>query len=194
MLPGIAVFIGGLVLLLSANRITASVGGWFAVAGGAWFTLGTTFATLFHLGSPGRPAGGSEGLRVIEFLAYFDGLGVVISILASLALGRLSVRSVRDVRSAQRREVEEEIEQRRQAEYAEARRARLADADPSRGAEGRPAHNSHAVNPDESGDKHFGRDGLLHRHGHQHEDATTTPAEPPAQSSGEATALSGDRD
>ena len=125
-LPGIAVFVGGLVLLLSANRITASIGGWVAVAGGVWFVLGTTFESLFHLGSPGTPAGSSHTLRVIESLALFSGLGALIIILATLALGRLSVRSVRDVRSAQRREVEQELELRRRADYARAREAEVA--------------------------------------------------------------------
>jgi hypothetical protein len=125
-LPGIAVALGGLMLLLTANRITASVGGWLAVAGGAWLVVGNNLADLFHIGSPGTPLGSSKELRALEALTFFDGLGALVLILASLALGRLSVRSVRDVRSAQRREVEAEAEKRRQDAYAESHRDQVA--------------------------------------------------------------------
>jgi hypothetical protein len=126
-LPGAVVFIGALLLLLSANRITASFGGWLALAGGAWFIIGINCADLFHLGSVGAPLGSSKGQRLLENLTFFDGLGAITLFLAAGALGRLSIRSVRDVRAAQRREVDAEAEQQRQDAYAESRRRQLAD-------------------------------------------------------------------
>ena len=125
-LPGIVTAVGGLMLLLSSNRFTAGFGGWLAIAGGAWFVVGNDLASLFHIGSPGTPLGSSSGLRALEALAFFDGLGALILVLASLALGRLSVRSVRDVRTAQRREIEAEAERQRQEAYEQSRREQLA--------------------------------------------------------------------
>lgn len=126
-LPGVIVFVGALLLLLSANRITASFGGWLAIAGGAWFIVGINCADLFHLGSVGAPLGSGKGQRLLESLTFYDGLGAIIVFLAAGALGRLSIRSVRDVRAAQRREVDAEAEQQRQDAYAESRRRQLAD-------------------------------------------------------------------
>jgi hypothetical protein len=128
-LPGAVTVLGGLFLLLAANRITTSVGAWLGVAGGAWFIVGTDVADLLNIGSPGTPLGSSKGLRALESLACFDGLGAVILFVAAGALGRLSVRSVRDVRAAQRREAEAEAEQRRQLAYQDARQRQLEDPD-----------------------------------------------------------------
>ena len=129
-LPGAVVIFGALLLLMSTNRITASAGGWLAVAGGAWFVVGGNFADLLHLGSVGVPRGNNKGLRLLESLTFFDGLGALILFLAAGAVGRLSVRSVRDVRAAQRREVGAEIEERRANAYQEQRRRELDKHDP----------------------------------------------------------------
>lgn len=119
-LPGGVTILGGLMLLLAANRIATSFGAWLAVAGGAWFIVGNGLASLLHLGNPGAPRGTSKFQKAIEFLALFDGLGAIILFIAALALGRLSVRSVRDVKAAQKREAEAE------AEAEEQRRAQVA--------------------------------------------------------------------
>jgi hypothetical protein len=102
--PGAATFLGGLMLLSTANRAVAVLGGWLATAGGAWFVVGPIVATLSTAAwtDPGTPVG-SHTRQVVERLSFFDGLGVVILILAAHASGRLSVRSVRDVRAADRR-------------------------------------------------------------------------------------------
>jgi len=105
-LPGAVTAVGGLVLLASANRITASLGAWLGVAGGAWFVVGPQLAPVLHVGSIGTPTSTSSGVRALESLAYFYGLGAVILFLAAGALGRLSVRSIRDVKAARRRQAE----------------------------------------------------------------------------------------
>ncbi|MBJ7467127.1 MAG: hypothetical protein JHD38_26055 [Mycolicibacterium sp.] len=96
-LPGVVAVIGGLLLLVSRNRATAMLGGWLAVAAGAWFVVGRALAAPLALGNVGSPVAVTEAKRVVLELAYFSGLGALIVFLAAVAVGRLSVRSVRDV-------------------------------------------------------------------------------------------------
>ena len=96
-LPGAAVAIGGLILLMSRHRVTAVFGGWLALAGGVWFVVGQQVSTLWNHGqSISGPLYGGTTRRFLEQMGYFDGLGVVVVALAAFALGRLAVRSVRD--------------------------------------------------------------------------------------------------
>jgi hypothetical protein len=102
-LPGVAMFLGGLLLIGARRRAIAVVGGWLGVAGGAWFIVGPTVAMLWGGSMPGAPIGapiGSEGLRVVELLGYFYALGAAGLTLSALALGRLSMIDVRDVDAA----------------------------------------------------------------------------------------------
>lgn len=96
-LPGVVAVIGGLLLLVSRNRATAMLGGWLAVAAGAWFVVGRALAAPLALGNVGSPVAVTEAKQVVLELAYFSGLGALIVFLAAVAVGRLSVRSVRDV-------------------------------------------------------------------------------------------------
>ena len=102
-LPGVAVVIGGLILLASSYRPAALFGGWLAALGGAWFAVGNVLAPALHGGSvtAGTPVG-STLTRAVEQIGFFTGLGVVIVLFAAMALGRLSVISVRDARLAER--------------------------------------------------------------------------------------------
>lgn len=101
-LPGAVTVVGGLLMLMSRNRATASLGAWLTVAAGAWFVVGRALAGLLGLGNAGAPVAGTDTKRVWLELTYFYGLGALIVFLGALALGRLSVRSVRDVEYAQR--------------------------------------------------------------------------------------------
>jgi hypothetical protein len=102
-LPGVAAFVGGFLLLVSANRGTASIGAWLAAAAGVWFIIGPTLTGPLHLGTLGSPATGGVTWGALIWFALFYGLGAAILFLAATALGALSVRSVRDVQHAQRR-------------------------------------------------------------------------------------------
>jgi len=102
--PGAAAFLGGLLLLFSANRAVASLGTWLGIAGGAWLIIGPQLETVLDIGSTGTPTGTSNGVIALERLFYFDAIGAAILLVAAVALGRLSVRSVGDVRAARRRE------------------------------------------------------------------------------------------
>ena len=95
-LPGVVTAFGGLLVLISANRIRGSLGGWLAAIAGAWFVVGQTLAPLLHLGNIGQPLSQTNRGRAAAQLGYFDGLGVVILFLAAFALGRLAVVGLRD--------------------------------------------------------------------------------------------------
>src|SRR3954452_5373708 len=50
-LPGVAAFVGGFLLLTSAHRARAAVGAWLAIAAGAWFVVGPTVSRLWNDGT-----------------------------------------------------------------------------------------------------------------------------------------------
>lgn len=97
-LPGVATAVGGLLLIVSRNRGSAMLGGWLAALGGAWFVVGRVVAPLVSVGSVGDPVGATDRKRVAVELAYFSGLGVLITFLAGAALARMAFRLARDVR------------------------------------------------------------------------------------------------
>ncbi|MBF6205244.1 MULTISPECIES: hypothetical protein [Nocardia] len=96
-LPGVAAIIGGLLMLVSRNRIVASFGGWLAVAAGVWFVIGPVLAEPLRIGDVGDPVATSDLKRAVLQLTYFHGLGALILFFAATSLGRLSVRSARDI-------------------------------------------------------------------------------------------------
>jgi MFS family permease len=102
-LPGAVAFAGGLLLLVSASRLMALVGGWLAAAAGAWLVVGPPLADVLNLNAGTPDPSSSSGARAAESLLFFFGIGAVILFVASVALGRLSVTSMRDIRAAERR-------------------------------------------------------------------------------------------
>jgi hypothetical protein len=106
--PGCAVFLGGLLLVVSASRVVASFGGWLAAAGGAWLIVGPVLADVANISLGTPDPSSSTNVQALESLLFFYGVGAVIVFLSGLGLGRLSVRSVRDVRAAERRLAEEQ--------------------------------------------------------------------------------------
>ncbi|WP_231645897.1 hypothetical protein [Mycolicibacterium mengxianglii] len=101
-LPGAVAVIGGLLLLTSRNRASATLGAWLGVIAGAWFVVGRAFSSVLSMGEIGVPAAATPAKTLALDLAFFSGLGAVIVFVAAAALGRLSIRSVRDVTYAQR--------------------------------------------------------------------------------------------
>jgi hypothetical protein len=101
-LPGAATVLGGLLLILSGNRITAMVGGWLAVLAGAWFVIGGQIAPMLGIGSAGDPIAVTERKRAALEISYFSGLGAVIVFVGAVAVARLAVRSASDAEALAR--------------------------------------------------------------------------------------------
>ncbi|WP_410876321.1 hypothetical protein [Nocardia sp. A7] len=101
-LPGGVAIVGGLLMLMSRNRLVASFGGWLSVAAGVWFVIGPFLAELLRLGDIGVPVASSDLKRALLELTFFYGLGALILFFAASSLGRLSVRSTRDIAFAER--------------------------------------------------------------------------------------------
>ena len=103
-LPGIAVALGGFIVLASARRPLAILGAFVAVLGGAWFVVGNLLSALWNHGTPeaGIPVGGNLTRLALEELGFFIGLGVIIVFFAALALGRFAVVGVKETALAER--------------------------------------------------------------------------------------------
>ena len=93
--PGAAAALGGLIMLYSTRRSTASFGGLLALAGGLWLVAGPTFSMLWNDGSPATGAAiGDNGTRVLEWLGFFYGTGALVTLFASYGLGFLAALPV----------------------------------------------------------------------------------------------------
>jgi hypothetical protein len=90
-LPGAAVFLGGILLIIATGRHVALFGALLAAAAGAWFTLGTTLSPLWnnHVTLGGSPASSTQFMRIMEQLGFFSALGLVIMFVAAAAFGRI---------------------------------------------------------------------------------------------------------
>jgi hypothetical protein len=94
-LPGAAAVIGGLMLLASTTRRSASFGSLLALAGGLWFVAGLSMSMLWNGGDPATGAAlGDTGTRVLEWIGFFYGTGALITMLASYELGFLAALPV----------------------------------------------------------------------------------------------------
>ena len=91
-LPGAAVFLGGILLMIATGRHVALFGALLAAVAGAWFTLGTVLSPLWnhHVPMGGSSASNTVYMRIMEQLGFFTALGVVIVFIAAVALGRIA--------------------------------------------------------------------------------------------------------
>ena len=91
-LPGAAVVLGGVLLIIATGRHVALFGAMLAAAAGAWFTLGPVLSPLWNnqMTLGGSPAGATVYTRIMEQLGFFSALGVVIVFFAAGALGRIA--------------------------------------------------------------------------------------------------------
>jgi hypothetical protein len=91
LLPGIATAYGGLMLLglLGSVRVAPAFGALVALAGGAWFVVGSEFSRLWT--TPPADGTGSDWMVIATNLGYHEGLGLAIVALSAFALGLLAL-------------------------------------------------------------------------------------------------------
>jgi hypothetical protein len=108
-LPGAAVFLGGVLLIIATGRHIALFGAVLAAAAGAWFALGTMLSPLWNANVTlgGTPVGSTVLLRIMEQIGFFTGLGVAVALIAAAAAGRITAvaAGLREVRPARARTV-----------------------------------------------------------------------------------------
>jgi hypothetical protein len=100
-LPGIGAFLGGALLTVTAHRALALFGSWVAALSGAWFVVGTVITPWWNPGFIGTPSGDAHH-GVWEQLGMFTGIGLVVLLLAAIAIGRATVFGIRDLPGGQR--------------------------------------------------------------------------------------------
>jgi hypothetical protein len=103
-IPAAAVLLGGLLAVISRNRGVGIIAGIVATLGGIWFSLGQTFMHVVlkksvSAGGPILHAGATAtGLRAtLETLTLFGGLGLVVVLVAAVAMGRFSLIAATDI-------------------------------------------------------------------------------------------------
>lgn len=118
-LPGVATALGGLMLLLSSNRLMALAGGWIAAVAGLWFCVGPVLSTLWNDGvsAAGVPVGTSTVRTTVEQIGFFAGLGAVIIFFAAVAIGRLTVVGVSDLRRTDKRQFDDRTQEDERREH-----------------------------------------------------------------------------
>jgi hypothetical protein len=99
-LPGVVAVIGGLLMLRGARRATISLGAMLGLAAGLWFLAGPTVSTLWHDGAlTVGPAMGAHTLtRALEWIGFFYGVGALLTLVSSYALGFIAALPVVDER------------------------------------------------------------------------------------------------
>src|SRR6478609_3210922 len=95
LVPGI-VAVGGLMVMRSGNRATATLGAQLALAAGIWLIIGRELSLLWTSSWTEPPTGGTDK-QALELLTYFYGAGALITALAGFTLGRVSARHAGDV-------------------------------------------------------------------------------------------------
>ena len=92
-LPSIAAVVGGLLLIAAGPWFAGRIGALLALAGGVWFAVGPDVSRLWHAGGAQGIAHGNGTKRMLEYLTFHSGLGVLIAACAGFALpGVLALR------------------------------------------------------------------------------------------------------
>jgi len=96
-IPGAVAVIGALMMMGSIRRGGVATGSTWAMWAGIWFVVGPVISQLWNHGVPqtGLPLHSGAFLRTMEQLAFHSGIGVVITALAGIALGRVTPYRVR---------------------------------------------------------------------------------------------------
>jgi hypothetical protein len=99
-LPGIVAVIGGFMLLSGTRRGGMSLGAMLALAAGLWFIVGPQVSTLWNDGQMtiGPAVAKHNFSRMLEWIGFHYGLGGLITMFSSYALGFIAALPIVDER------------------------------------------------------------------------------------------------
>ena len=99
-LPAIVAVVGGFILMTSSTRASSMLGGLLALAAGLWFIVGVNVSILWNHGAitVGPPMGAHNITRMLEWIGFFYGVGALITMFSSYALGFLAALPIVDER------------------------------------------------------------------------------------------------
>jgi hypothetical protein len=93
MLPGIAIFAGGLLLTMPSTGM-GGLGTLLAFVGGAWLLVGPSLFPLWTASNGVRPIPHSESMEALLWIGYFYGTGGLTMYLTGMANGLFARRRV----------------------------------------------------------------------------------------------------
>jgi hypothetical protein len=99
-LPAIVAVVGGLILMGGMTRVSMMFGGLLALAAGLWFIVGPNVSMLWNHGAitVGPPMGRHNITRTLEWIGFFYGVGGLITMFSSYALGFMAALPIVDER------------------------------------------------------------------------------------------------
>jgi hypothetical protein len=99
-LPGIVAVIGGFMLFSGTRRGGMSLGAMLALAAGLWFIVGPQVSTLWNDGqiTIGPAVAKHNFTRMLEWIGFHYGLGGLITMFSSYALGFMAALPIVDER------------------------------------------------------------------------------------------------
>src|SRR5947199_2843778 len=99
-LPAAVAVIGGLILMTGMTRASTMFGALLALAAGLWFIVGPNVSMLWNHGAitVGPPMGRHNITRTLEWIGFFYGVGALITMFSSYALGFMAALPIVDER------------------------------------------------------------------------------------------------
>jgi len=99
-LPGAVAVLGGLLMIRGGRRSSISLGAMLGLAAGLWFVAGPVVSSLWNNGAVtvGPPLGAHNLTRALEWIGYFYGVGALLILFSSYALGFIAALPVVDER------------------------------------------------------------------------------------------------
>jgi len=99
-LPGAVAVVGGMLMIRGRTRSSISLGAMLGLAAGLWYVAGPVVSSLWNNGlvTIGPPLGAHSHTRALEWIGYFYGVGALLILFSSYALGFIAAFPLADER------------------------------------------------------------------------------------------------
>jgi hypothetical protein len=99
-LPGAVAVLGGMLMIRGGRRSSISLGAMLGLAAGLWYVAGPVVSSLWNNGlvTIGPPLGAHTFTRALEWIGYFYGVGALLILFSSYALGFIAAFPLVDER------------------------------------------------------------------------------------------------